>query len=318
MVLISTENLERMQRQLQQPTETMENTRNLDANNSVRTPGTPLSRLDAEMNCILNSSLPLDEKWKKYKEALWRYLHFARVRKKQQAGVNDTDNTVEEEEGENAGEEIGGVDDDVTLRAHETDAVPSHSSSFIQRINNAKDRELLKSGRKIVQSVPKSYRANAFMLMKLLLDKAAPTRISWDEHGVVTIDGNVVQNSNIGHLINDAMRERKTVKAVGRVQFARLLRSLNIPPVLVRNKELLNASSSNVEKPVASSTPNKSRTESGRRTRKRKEHEEEANGHHELFFSRRYRKFNTPITFKKNTNSPSARKRRLLDWCELK
>jgi len=88
MVLISTENLERMQRQLQHQqqnqypstndNEPMENSRNSEnteiANNTVQTPGTPLSRLDAEMNRILNSPLPNDEaeRWKLYKEVLWR------------------------------------------------------------------------------------------------------------------------------------------------------------------------------------------------------------------------------------------------------
>jgi len=44
----------------------------------------------------------------------------------------------------------------------------------------------------------------------------------------MTIDGNVVKDLNIADLINDSMRERKTVKAAGRNQFARLLRVLNI------------------------------------------------------------------------------------------
>jgi len=60
----------------------------------------------------------------------------------------------------------------------------------------------------------------------------------------VTIDGNVVKDSNIADLINDAMRERKTTKAAGRAQFARLRRVLNIPFVLVGNKELLTATDS--------------------------------------------------------------------------
>jgi hypothetical protein len=80
MVLISTENLERMQRQLQQqhPITDEALTRNSEngesANNSVQTPRTPLSRLDAEMSRILNSSVPRDEseRWKMYKEVLWR------------------------------------------------------------------------------------------------------------------------------------------------------------------------------------------------------------------------------------------------------
>jgi len=48
-----------------------------------------------------------------------------------------------------------------------------------------------------------------------------------------------VKDSNITDLINDAMRERKTVKAVGRNQFARLFRVWNILSALVRNKRLL-------------------------------------------------------------------------------
>jgi len=81
--------------------------------------------------------------------------------------------------------------------------------------------------------------------MKHLLDKATAARInSWNDNEIVTIDGNVVKDSNIADLINDVMRERKTTKAAGRVQFARLLRDLNIPSVLVRNKELLTATDS--------------------------------------------------------------------------
>ena len=75
----------------------------------------------------------------------------------------------------------------------------------------------------------------------------------------MTIYGNVMKDSNITDLINDVMRERKTVKAVGRNQFARLLRALNIPSALVRNKELLFANRvipNNVKfRPRVSSTP---------------------------------------------------------------
>jgi len=85
MDLISTENLERMQQQLHQrpisvklkenalPSENAES-----ANSSVQTPGTPLSQLDAEMSRILNSPMPRyeNERWKMYREVLWRYFHF--------------------------------------------------------------------------------------------------------------------------------------------------------------------------------------------------------------------------------------------------
>jgi len=66
----------------------------------------------------------------------------------------------------------------------------------------------------ILESVPKSYYKHAHLLMKYLFRKAVPDRISWDEHGIVTIDGNIVKGSNIADLINDAMRERKIGKEV--------------------------------------------------------------------------------------------------------
>ena len=53
----------------------------------------------------------------------------------------------------------------------------------------------------------------------------------------MTIDGNVIKDSNIADLINDAMRERKTVKAVGRISFTII--PLNISSALVKNKRLL-------------------------------------------------------------------------------
>ena len=102
MVLISTENLERMQRRRQQQPgissnvslSSMDNSsekRNNEMSDaeditdkSVRTPGTALKRLDAEMWRILNSATPTDEndRWKLFKEVLQRYLHFFREAKK--------------------------------------------------------------------------------------------------------------------------------------------------------------------------------------------------------------------------------------------
>jgi len=87
MVLISTENLEKMQQQLHQrpPTITAESKKNAlpstpeiaeSANSYVQTPKTSLSRINAEMSRILNSPLLRDERWKMYREVLWRYLHF--------------------------------------------------------------------------------------------------------------------------------------------------------------------------------------------------------------------------------------------------
>ncbi|KAL6267962.1 hypothetical protein P5V15_001034 [Pogonomyrmex californicus] len=101
--------------------------------------------------------------------------------------------------------------------------------------------------------MPKSFRAKARLLLKHLIDKAVSARITWDEEGIATIDGDVIKDSNIAELINDAMRERKTVKAIGKGQFARL-HMTNTPAVLVGNKELLATTFVKILSPRASST----------------------------------------------------------------
>ena len=292
MVLISTENLERMQRQQQQQlsVEPMENSLSQSSgnitgdNNSVRTPGTPLTRLDAEMSRVLNSSWPrnMDERWKMYKEALWRYLHLIRVARKRKAvrsADETTSNDTRAEEGDaddNDDDNDYDDDDDSTIVFHETspisgkhprtsdiDTVKEKTRKVIRNIHE------LKSVEKILETVPKTYRSQARMLMRHLQDEAVPDRLNWDEKGIVTIDGNVVKDSDITELINDAVRERKTVKATGRDQFARLLRSLNTRTALVGNKELLKAvygSSINARpQSLASSTPNITRSPPKRR-----------------------------------------------------
>ena len=107
MVLISTENLERMQQhQLRRnPTSFVDgeskgiavpqNSNNtLSSNNTTQTPGTRLTRLDAEMSRILNSRWPRDEseRWKMYREALWRYLRFIRETRRQKDVRNEKEN----------------------------------------------------------------------------------------------------------------------------------------------------------------------------------------------------------------------------------
>jgi len=64
--------------------------------------------------------------------------------------------------------------------------------------------------------MPKSYCIRACLLMKHLLDKAMPARINWNDDGIVTIDGNVMKDSNIADLIND--RKRKIMEAAGKVR----------------------------------------------------------------------------------------------------
>ena len=106
--------------------------------------------------------------------------------------------------------------------------IPSHSISNTDiitknfEISSKHNHTMKRLTEKILESIPKSYRKHTHLLMKYLFRKAVPIyiyiyriidrnidRISWDEHGIMTIDGNVVKDLNIIDLINDAMRERK-------------------------------------------------------------------------------------------------------------
>ena len=67
MILLPQDSVERLQTTLRK-----------DKIKSVQTPGSVTSRLDAEMNEILNSPTYKDEreKWTLYRQVLQRYLHF--------------------------------------------------------------------------------------------------------------------------------------------------------------------------------------------------------------------------------------------------
>lgn len=92
----------------------------------------------------------------------------------------------------------------------------------------------------ILESVPGKYTLKAKLLLRAL-HNTANSILTWDEKGVVTIHGSAIQGSNIIDLINEAMRPRKTFNPVGRTQFARLLREINIPRECIGNKDLLSA-----------------------------------------------------------------------------
>ena len=206
MVLISTENLERMQHQLRQnPTSFIDgeskeiavprNSDNtLSANNTTQTPH--LTRLDAEMSRILNFRWPRDEseRWKMYREALWRYLRFIREMRRQKDVRNENGN-VEDNATRDASNDNETMNDDVFHDLTQTSDIPPPLHSISNTNITAKNFEIssehnhtMKSIEEILESVPKSYRKHAHLLMKHLLQKAVPDRLSWDVQGIVTID----------------------------------------------------------------------------------------------------------------------------------
>src|SRR5436190_250651 len=150
---------------------------------------------------------------------------------------NDDDNVFDNDLATTLGKDTV-LDDDVDMSrgdgtaesrilfAAEGDA----SSSFGKK--RAQSAEMISA---ILNTVPKTYRSKARSLLNHLL--AFPSsRISWDRRGLVTINGADVSGSNIADLINDAVRERKMMKATGRARFARLLHEIGTPSELIGNR----------------------------------------------------------------------------------
>lgn len=162
-----------------------------------------LTRLDTEMNEILNSNAYKDEreKWTAYLAVLQRYLHFTDAERAQQhhalmKNQPFIDPGCDEEENRN------GMNDSV-----------------------------------IVESVPAKYRPKAKQLLRRLRD-TAPSNFSWDSAGVVSVSGKPIKDSNIVDLVNDAMRARKIPKPTGRSAFARVLRATQTPREFIGNEAL--------------------------------------------------------------------------------
>ena len=108
--------------------EGLQNTFAYDKIKSVQTPGSVTSRLDAEMNDILNSSTCKDEreKWSLYRQVLQCYLHFkeAKTRGHEEKNIKKIQSSVEEFPQERSNEVEEEEDKENDEDAYITDSVP--------------------------------------------------------------------------------------------------------------------------------------------------------------------------------------------------
>lgn len=164
-----------------------------------------LSLLDQEMKDIINNNKISDyEKWTLYNQVLQRYLNI----------VNNTRKpfslSVVEEKINNNNTKF---EDTKFLGVSESNSQHDY------------DREIL-------ESVPKTYRNRASLLLQKL-KRDGP--IKWDEHGVVYVNDNKIMNSNITDLLNDVVRPRKTGDPIGWREFTTALSAINTPFELIGN-----------------------------------------------------------------------------------
>ncbi|CAB0040668.1 unnamed protein product [Trichogramma brassicae] len=212
---------------------------------SVQTPGTPLERLDAEMNEILLAPCSDERaKWNRYNSVLQRYLQLA----KSSRHIPEKPKTEERTDADDASDTSK---DDATAT----------SSAPIDTL--------------IVESVPAKYRRNAKNLVEWLRRDAS---IQWSENGSVNIDGSSIEG-NIIDFVNDAMRSRSGSPPRGISQFIEALRKASVPREFIGNKQyqrfvVSQSRTSEDDSPAESSTsPNSSPLTGGRnhkQKRKRK------------------------------------------------
>lgn len=168
---------------------------------TVQTPGNVLTRLDREMYEILNGTTAnAHDKWLLYSQVLQRFLNFAKDENKPSNIVEAPIKSQEETIAEDREEEEG-----IT-------ALDNH----------------------IIEAVPDSFRKCAILLLKRL-HRAGEKQITWDSNDRVSIDGEIIEGANMVDLINDALRARKYHEAVGRAQFAELIRRIGVPKEIIKN-----------------------------------------------------------------------------------
>lgn len=217
MVLVPHDNVERLQNALA----------NTELRGSilktVQTPGCAMTRLDAEMSNILNSSSCKSEreKWAQYRAVLQRYLYFRNA---------DGYDKVQKREKETKMKINDGDDDN----NH------NNNDNEIQRIEEEEEEEQEEEEEEedqidanIVESVPKKFRRNAGQLLRQL---RVSGNIVWDRKGAVKIGGKTVRSANMFDLVNDAMRNRKNSTPPGHEEFAVALRESFVPLEFIGNK----------------------------------------------------------------------------------
>lgn len=172
----------------------------------------PANRLDLEMQTILHSPGKTDrEKWKLYRQVLHRYLFYAKEGRKPLELVMRTLGKP--------GKLATTLDDD----RENPPAGPNTPGDT--PVENPAIRE-------IVGTVPQKYQRKAELLLGHLSSDGA---VSWDRQGVVSVAGTPMRGTNIVDLINDVVRERKNMQAVGRTRFASILHQLNTPQEYIGN-----------------------------------------------------------------------------------
>lgn len=179
----------------------------------------PKSRLDAEMQKILESNMEDTKKCILYLQILRRYLHFTQEDRQpiELPIITENINNMEYNNSDTKNKNLVSTE------------VPSHEVKE-QNILNNKTRY---TSTEILSLIPKSYLQKGEMLLNLI--SLSKNTIDWDNEGTVIVNNEKILGSNIVDLINDSLRPLKRSDPIGWKKFAEALTSIKIPLSYIGN-----------------------------------------------------------------------------------
>lgn len=191
---------------------------------------TPLSRLDKEMQKILNEKMGDREKWILYLQTLQRYLHF--VGEDRQTYhlpiINDGKQTKMENDELNQDNITTNILDkkSVTKSPMQEEDVHSKYSEVLHKT--------IYSPEHLLKLVPRTYIKKGQLLLNTILENK--DIINWNNDGTVIIKNEAIPGSNIVDLFSDVLRPlKKQNDPIGWEKFANILKDLRIPLSYIGN-----------------------------------------------------------------------------------
>lgn len=183
----------------------------------------PMSRLDIELQNILNSQMEDRKKCILYLQILHRYLHFTEEGRQplELPLVSNTD-IPEVTDDKNKDIDISNV---VVEKA-------SHGEETLDK-NTLLNKRHTYTPRHILSLIPKTYTRKGELLLNLVASNA--DKIDWDDVGTVIINKEKIVGSNILDLVNDCVRPLKNNEPIGWQQFASALKEIQIPLTYIGN-----------------------------------------------------------------------------------
>ncbi len=96
------------------------------------------------------------------------------------------------------------------------------------------NEKIIKLEKRVLDSLPKSLRGKGSVLIQHLKEA---TDLNWNDRGELTVDGDIVEGSNISDLIHETLRSRKTSDTPrGWQRYIDTLVDSNVPREFLSNK----------------------------------------------------------------------------------